>query len=429
MARKGKIKKATKGLFNRFFGFENGIDITNEVAVLHRRNVVIKNITFISNLFYSTILVIFALTSNKQADWLFPAIFFPFTFFLNEVIKRLIYNDRHDKTKQEIGMYLLAVYAFISVILLYARFFHDQAFETAIYILIYYAIVVISLYQSKSLIMWSSGGMLAAITIIHFTWTYNIVEEYRGLEIFEFLKKFIQDQRFYDLLLRTVLFVIFVIVIFAIVSIGHYMQEQRRSELIKRREIQADFTNIVSDLFQVVLSSKNPFLDQQHALLVQKMSLHLANLYGVLEEEQTKIEEYSTIHLRTDEIEDLVNPKDEKEVDFSVLQEKTNLGTQIAKRLQLAQKTEDIARAHIEGAASDAFVFQMQQILPELNSQIILLVDLYVTMRSSKTYKRAYPDHVVIELFTTQFNAYFEYQLLDRFLRFKTEFQTMYDDF
>ena len=144
-----------------------------------------KNITFISNLFYSTILVIFALTSNKQADWLFPAIFFPFTFFLNEVIKRLIYNDRHDKTKQEIGMYLLAVYAFISVILLYARFFHDQAFETAIYILIYYAIVVISLYQSKSLIMWSSVECLQQLQLFILLGLI-ILSRISGLEIFEF---------------------------------------------------------------------------------------------------------------------------------------------------------------------------------------------------------------------------------------------------
>ncbi len=61
MAKKEKIKKATKSIFNRFFGFENGVDITNDVMVLHRRNVVIKNITLVSNLFYSVVMFSFAL--------------------------------------------------------------------------------------------------------------------------------------------------------------------------------------------------------------------------------------------------------------------------------------------------------------------------------------------------------------------------------
>lgn len=353
--------------------------------------------------------------------------FFPFTFFLNEVIKKVIYSDRHDKTKQEIGMYGLAIYAFVSVILFYARFY--QHYETAIYILIYYAIVIISLYQSKTLILWSAAGMLASITVIHFTWTYNIAEEYSGMSVGEFLRNFVHDQRFNDLLLRTVLFVMFVIVVYAIVSIGHYMQEQRRIELIKRREIQNDFTEIVSDLFKVILASKSPFLDTQHVLLVTEISLYLAKMYGLNETELQSLKDYSMAHLKFNEIEDLVFPKDDKEVDFDALKGKTKLGTTIAKRLQLAQKVEDIARAHIEGSVNDQFVLQMQQIQPEKEAQIILLCDLYVTMRSSKTYKRAYPNDTVIKLFSSQFKAYFDYQLLDRFLRFKKEIQIMYDEF
>lgn len=41
---KFNLKNFGKSLFSRFFGFEEGIDITDEVAVLKRRNIVIKNI-------------------------------------------------------------------------------------------------------------------------------------------------------------------------------------------------------------------------------------------------------------------------------------------------------------------------------------------------------------------------------------------------
>lgn len=428
MARK-KFRKATRSLFNRIFGFENGIDITNEVAVLHRRNVVIKNIILISNIFYSILLSVFAVASETAANWIYPAIFFPFTFFLNAVIKHLIKIDRHDNTRQQIAMYVMAIYVFISVVLVYMRFYHEPNFEATTYVLIYYAIVVISLYQSKPLMLWSAGGMIAAITIIHFTVTYNVNSIAQGLSVIEFAKVIIHEPIFYDFLLRLAVFIIFFIVIYAVVSMGHYILEQRKNELLKRREIQEDFTNIVSDLFNVVLSAKSPFIDRQHITLVHKTSLHLAKLFGATEEEYNEIDKYANIHLRIGEINDLIKPEETEEIDYDKLKQKTELGTLIAKRIQLAQKVDDIARTHIEGALSDEFTFEMQQIQPEITAQIILLSDLYITMRSGQSYKRAYPNDIVIKAFEKQFYVYFDYTLLDRFLRFANEFETIYNEF
>ena len=72
------------------------------------------------------------------------------------------------------------------------------------------------------------------------------------------------------------------IVIYAIVSIGSYMQEQRKLELMKRREVQDDFTLIVSDLFNVVLSSKKNFLDKLHVDLVSIMSQRLSTYFRAI---------------------------------------------------------------------------------------------------------------------------------------------------
>ena len=46
----------------------------------------------------------------------------------------------------------------------------------------------------------------------------------------------------------------------------------------------------------------------------------------------------------------------------------------------------------------------------------------------STIYKRAYPNKIVLDLFEKEFNVYFDYQLLDRFLRFGHEFEKMYND-
>lgn len=428
MAKKSKFKKATKNLFNKFFGFENGVDITNEVAVLHRRNIVIKNIILLSNMFYSLVLFIVALNSAKPADWLFPAIFVPFTFFLNSVIKRLIFSGRHDMTKQQIAMYGMAIYSFVSVILFYARFFENAYLETATYILIYYSVIVISLYQSKPLILWSSFGFFGVMTIVHFTWTYKLVDEFKNMKIGEFLKEFIKHPSFGDLLLRSSVFILFVVVVYAIVSIGNYMQEQRKNELIKRQEIQDDYTNIVSDLLNVVLTSKGSFLDFQHINLVNKISHQLGVFYGLNNEQLEQLEDYALIHLKINEVEDLVKATKVDELEFDSLKSKTKLATMVAKRLQLSQKAEDIARAHIDSAVSHEFIVEMQQIQPQDIPQIILLAELYITMRAPRHYKRTYPNNIVVGLFEKEFTNYFNPKLIDRFLRFQNEFNKIFEE-
>lgn len=424
--KKDKFKNLTKNFFSRLFGFEENIDITDDVMVLHRRNIVIKNIIFLSNIVYSIILFFIAAVNDEPSDWLFSALSFPFTFFLNNVINRLIFVERHDKTKQEVAMYVEAIYMFISAILIYARLYDN--FETAGYILIYYSVVVISLYQSRRLVIWTFQGMVAGITFIHFVWTYKLTEVYEGLGIAEFLKQFLPTKAAQDFYLRIVLFSIFMIVIYAIVSMGAYMQEERKKELIKRREVQTDFTNIVSDLYAVVLSSKRTFLDRQHIDLVSKMGVRLGSYFGLNNKQIEYIENYSTIHLRAHELEDLVQKGIEAE-DYDNLKKKTTLGTMIAKRFQLAQKSEDIARAHIEGVANDKFVSEMRVIQPQIESQVILLVDLYVTMRSSKSYKRPYPNAAVIQLFEKSFYVYFESTLVERFLKFKADFEKIYNEY
>ena len=150
--------------------------------------------------------------------------------------------------------------------------------------------------------------------------------------------------------------------------------------------------------------------------------------YGLPLEEVDQIRQYSTIHLGTMKWKTL-SIIYSNEQQYEALNESTLLGTKIAKRLQLAQKAEDISRAHVEGVADQAFVKRMNLIQPSVQSQVILLCDLYVTMRSSKSYKRPYPNHAVISLFEKSFLHYFEYSLVERFLKFKSEFEKIFNDY
>ncbi len=425
------VKLLGKGIFAKYFGFEQGVDITDDVAVLFRRNVVIKNIVFVSNLMYSIILFLLSLSTRDQvSDWIVTFIAFPLTYVINKFLNKLINMDPHDKTKQAVAMYVSAFYIFFSSILIYARLYENPYFETAAYILMFYAVVVISLYQERKLLSSSFQGLLALLTVIHFIWPFSIERLADGKTFIEFIPGFIKSPEFGDVLLRTLLFILFYFVVFAIVSMGQYMQEERKKELIKRRQVQGDFSHIVGDLFSVVFSSSYTLMDKRHAAQVQQMSEKLADYYGLPQTKMKDLNHYALIHLQYQEIKNMLNDINTfSEQSYDVLKEKTELGSLIAKRMQLAQKCEDIARAHIEDSANEKFLKEMLLIQPEIESQIILLSDLYITMRGPKPYKRPMAHSIVLKSFQTDLGQYFDHDLKERFLKFHDEFAEMYNNF
>ncbi len=109
--KKMKIKTFGKDFFAKFFGFERGIDITDDVAVLFRKNVVIKNIIFVTNMMYSVILFVLSITSSMNgtgelSNWVITVIVYPVTYAINKLLRKLIYLDKEDKTKQMVAMYV-----------------------------------------------------------------------------------------------------------------------------------------------------------------------------------------------------------------------------------------------------------------------------------------------------------------------------------
>ncbi|OED26939.1 hypothetical protein [Acholeplasma laidlawii] len=143
----------------------------------------------------------------------------------------------------------------------------NAPFETASYVLIFYALVQISLYQDKRLLANSFVSLVGFVTLIHISITYNFFN--LGLTWQEFLSTIFTDPvlaiQVADLALRTVIFILFYLINYIIVSIGQSIQEERKKELNKRREVQMDFTHIVRSLFNVVFQSASTILNERHA--------------------------------------------------------------------------------------------------------------------------------------------------------------------
>lgn len=424
-----KIKGLGDNLFSKFFGFEEGIDITDDVAVLHRRNVVIKNIIFISNLFYSFLLLILSLTTKQTSDWTITIVSFPMTFLINKLLTTLISLDNKDKTKQLIAMYVASFYIFLSSVIIYARLYNG-AFETVAYILIYYSLVVISLYQDKKLLRTAFLYLLVLVSLIHIIWTYSIPGNAQGQSALQFLRNFVSTDQFGDLILRTLVFSLFYLVVYVIVSIGQYMQEERKKELIKRRKVQNDFSSIVGSLFNAVFINDHFIVNQDVVHQVQKVSEKIAEFTGMNNAEINNVSTYSILHLRFEEVKDFnISSHVYDEATYETIKAKTNLGANIIKRIELSQTSESVVRSHVENTLDEDKMKNYGINQMDLTSQIILLSDIYLTLRSAKSYKRPYTHSNSLDLIETKIAPFFDQDLRERFKKFAGEIEEVYNNF
>lgn len=408
------------------FGFESGIDIVNETQVLYRKNIVIKNIIFLSNLIFTLIFLL--LSFGEKSNIVLTLILFPVTFLVNSGLKKTINKNHDDIMTQTIASYIACFYMFLLSIVIYFKLKYGNIvyLQECGYILIYYSLAVCSFYQNKKLLKLVFEWLLALVTILHFTVTYGIIFSEMATDLNLFFKEFFISDAFKDILLRTILLCAFFLVLYAIVSMSSYMQEERKKELKKRREVQEDFTNVVTKIFEVTLdSSSRSDEDKDNIIIVSKMAKKLAELLSFSKEKCLEIENFSKIHIEK-KVEFHANGENEDEK-FLILREQTNLGSVIISRLQLERKCENIIRSTFEESNDQNFILRMKNIQNEIPAQIILICELYTTMRSVKSYKKAYNHKLTMQYMTDQFSVYFDGNVFERFVRFKDEFEKIYD--
>lgn len=430
---KGLIKKIQSKVknntfFNTHFGFESGIDITDDNQVLYRKNVVIKNIIFVSNIIYTLIFTI--ISFSDASNWLLAALLFPVTFLVNMGLNKTIKKGPNDRLAQIIAMYISSFYMFLSAIVIYLKLSVGESsyLMECGYILIYYSLAICAYYQDKKMLKNVSIGVIVLVTILHFTVTYPIMSDEMAMDIMKFFKTFFTSNEFKDIILRTVLLILFMLVLYISVAMVDYMQNERKKELIKRREIQEDFTNVVTEIFDVTLNSTQMSdEDINNTNILAIMSKKLSSLLGLKPDECEEIYQFSRIHIdkKVDFNSKLIANEDEK---FEALRQQTELGSKLISRFQLQRKCEDIIRATFEESDSDEFVVQMNKIQNNQESQIILICDLYVSMRSVKSFKRAYNHKLTMSYFEEHFKLYFDPVIFERFMRFSSDFENVYNE-
>lgn len=442
----GKNRIATfyqrlKFFFINKFSFEAGVDILDETQVLFRRNLVIRNITFVTNIVFLLFTLIGSNGVNARVNIIVTVIFGLIMFLVARSIRRVVFSEPTTLQKQQMGEYISGVYILLMAVAVYLKlrftlgdgltggFF---SITQAGYALIYFALVVIALYQDSRLLSVIFRVTFVVMTIIHLVILYPV---YQYATDFITLWDYIKGPILTDIFLRTLVLAVFMIAIYSNAYISEDMNNKRKEELIKRRAMEKDFKAVVSDVFDVISVYKQRGDEQleknqeESARRVAEMAAKLGNFLGYSSKLCEELFNFSTIHIDKRDLLSLDDYDDKErleEKDFMHIREKTIIGSVIIKRLQLEKKGEDIVRAHFEKTVTKDFIKDMNGIQNNRESQVILLCEIYEILRQPRNYKRELKHQRAVDLIQLELYPYFDPQIVDRFIKYSDEFEAIY---
>jgi len=436
-----KFYQRIKFFFINKFSFEAGVDILDETQVLFRRNLVIRNITWVTNIVFLLFTLIGSGGVNRSVNIIVTLIFSMIMFLVSQSIRKVISEDPTTLQKQQLGEYISGVYILLMAVAVYLklRFTLGDALTggffsitQAGYALIYFAMVVIALYQDSRLLSVVFRVNLVAMTIIHLVVMYPV---YQYATDFITLWNYVKGPILTDIFLRTLVLAVFMIALYSNAKISEDMNSKRKEELVKRRAMEKDFKTVVSDVFDVISVYKqrgDEVLEKNQedsARRVAEMAAKLGNFLGYSSKLCEELFDFSTIHIDKKDfltLDDYGKKDRLEENDFQRIREKTIIGSVIIKRLQLEKKGEDIVRAHFEKTVNKDFIKEMNGIQNNRESQVILLCELYEVLRQSRNYKRELKHQRAIDLIRLEFYPYFDPQIVDRFIKYSDDFEAIY---
>ncbi|MDD3712089.1 MAG: hypothetical protein PHZ28_01170 [Candidatus Izemoplasmatales bacterium] len=439
----GKVEN----FFTQRFSFETGVDILDETSVLYRKNRVIRNIIFVTNIVFLLFTIIGSEGLDRSVNLIVTFVIFLVMFFTDRSIKKITFEKPMTLQKQQMAQYISGIYILMMAVTVYIKlrltlgdtqeggFF---SITQAGYSLIYFALVVIALYQDPKLLNVIFKVTIVVMTIIHVIILYPL---YKYANNFTNLWNFLSSNNgavLIDIFLRTLVLAIFMIGLYSTVKISEDINNKRKQELLKRQAMEKDFKSVVSDVFDVISVYKQRGEDSAErdfakaAKRVAEMAAKLGNFLGYSSKLCQEIYDYSLIHINKQDIlntNDFENKEHLEETDYHRIREKTIIGSVIIKRLQLDKKAEDIVRAHFEKTFNQDFIREMNGIQNNRESQVILLSHIYDILRQPRNYKRELKHQRAMDLIKLEFNPYFDPQIVDRFVKYADDFESLYYHF
>ena len=167
--------------------------------------------------------------------------------------------------------------------------------------------------------------------------------------------------------------------------------------------------------------------DKHENLILTSMVRKLSSLLSLKLEEIDELAEYTELILKNDFE---LGITDDQTIDerFNQVRKNTDLGEKLIARIELKRKSEDILRHVLDNASDDDYIKKTRNSLTNINDQIILICEIYISMRSVRRYKKAYNHKNTMATLEKSFKVYFDSLVFDRFSRFDVDFETIYDE-
>ena len=430
-------KLKTNTFFQDKFGFENGIDITDDNEVLYRKNIVIKNIILVANVIYTIIFTIISIGDpTNRSNWLLTILLFPVTFLINHLLGKMIKRGAKDNLSQRLSMYLASFYMFLSSILIYIKLKYGEVGTDAGgnylaecgYILIYISLLMTAFYQDKKMLKYVFIWAFVGVTILHFVVTYSIVASAQAQSIFEFLGNFFAGTQFRDILIRSILLGLYMLVLYIYVSMTNYLQEERKKEQAKRRDVQLEYTNSITNVFSFGLPNVKYSQEEiDEAEILSRMTRKLATILNMNEEEVEDVASFARLYVDAS-VDNNIQDIDNEDEQYYKIRNQSEMGITVMKRLDLKRRADEILRYVLAGYNDSEFIRRHREMLKDKKSQIVLICDIYISMRSNRIYKKASNHTTATQYMSNYFLDYFDGDIFSNFMRFSSDFDAIYSE-
>ena len=441
---KERIRKDNRFLkfFRDRFSFDENVDLTDKCSVLSRRNIVIKNIIFLVNLVFTIFSFVGIRGAGFTSNLIISVVFWLIMTGMSIYITVMIKNKTEDYSHQKAIMYVQSFYVFFLSIFLYIKTWlsltlnakgsitnSQFAITQAAYVLIYMSILVISLYQRPKLMLRMAPIIFIFMTIVHITFLHP--ELYSNANsVNDFLHYiFVEDSKvIIDIGLRTLVLIVFFAGLYSSVSISEYIARERRSEFSKRVNVESDYVDVVKAVFEAVKVYSSDTNEFTQAIVARKVANISREMAVAMNYNPSDIEDiYSFARIHADRIKELKLDGDPEDQDFDVMSDKTKIATKIIRRLQLVRRGEDILNAVMSNEVNEDYIYTVRKTMNDSVSQIILLSELYVGLRSTRRTNQALNHLRAMELIQSDFNVFFNPDIIKRFIRYQREIEMAFD--
>ncbi len=407
------MNKLIMNLFSqimKFFTLEvDGFDILNSTEVLRRKNIIVNRLLLIANILITIFVTMYyqSIGLPRSLSLLLPSL------FINILIAYFVSNQKKDYEKQVMGMYL----AVLSVCYIALRiYFIYPAPQT--YVFIYIALVIIALFQNRHAIILGDVLIFSVATFIH---------------INEIGKTLIssQENATHDISVYTMFLILFIFVMTSMVFFSEYMDKERKNELKKREELEQEFQNVLWDVFDTIEDFSQTTDDDELSseYVVALMAKRLGLLLKFDEEKCDQLFNFSIVIGVNNDFNLNYSEDDKKNIlkDYHKIRYKLGVGNMLLRRTRIRIKSEAMVRSRYESWFISENFKKIKAEDSNIENQIVLLCETYVTLRDKQSYKKALPHGKVMKEMMDKFSHFFDDEVLNTFVDNHVEFEVIYE--